>query len=248
MTDFYTYLHCKPDGTPFYVGKGCGGRSHDLRQRNTQHKAIVAKYGIEIFVFPCESEEQAFADEVQMIAQFKREGFVLANWTDGGEGASGAVRSDETKALMSAKLIGNKRFLGKKHSDETKAKQAAANLGIKKTPEACAKRSAAIKRIMQDSAARARSSAAAKEQAANTPPEVRAARAAAASKARWGRMPKEKRTLSAEVRAKISASRKGTPAWNKGLRKAVKTITAPDQKKMVTECTELSCNHLILKE
>ena len=23
---FYTYLHCKPDGTPFYVGKG-----HDAR-------------------------------------------------------------------------------------------------------------------------------------------------------------------------------------------------------------------------
>lgn len=63
---FYTYLHCKPNGDPFYVGKGCdtgsGRRSHAFGQRTKHHKNVVAKYGrdnIKVFVFPCESEAQA---------------------------------------------------------------------------------------------------------------------------------------------------------------------------------------------
>jgi len=79
--EFYTYLHCKPSGEPFYVGKGCNGnhrRSHDFNKRSVYHKRITAKYGrdnILIYEFPCESEEQAFADEVQQIAQLRKEGY-----------------------------------------------------------------------------------------------------------------------------------------------------------------------------
>lgn len=90
---FYTYLHCKPNGDPFYVGKGNGKRSHDFTcGRNQHHKNIVAKYGKEnvgVFVFDCDSEAQALADEVQQIAQLREEGYELCNMTDGGEGASG---------------------------------------------------------------------------------------------------------------------------------------------------------------
>jgi glutathione peroxidase-family protein len=35
---------------------------------------VVNKYGkedIQVFLFPCESEEQAFADEIQQIAQLR---------------------------------------------------------------------------------------------------------------------------------------------------------------------------------
>ena len=76
---YYTYLHCKPTGEPFYVGKGCnvgGRRSHNFSQRSQHHKNIVAKYGkanIGIFVFNCDSEAQAFADEIQQIAQLRRD-------------------------------------------------------------------------------------------------------------------------------------------------------------------------------
>lgn len=103
MTNFYTYLHCKPDGTPFYVGKGCARRAFHIGKpyfRNEHHLRVVEKYGrknILIFVFPCESEEQAFADEIQQIAQLRLEGYVLANATNGGEGASGRVNTEIEK-------------------------------------------------------------------------------------------------------------------------------------------------------
>lgn len=48
MTEFYVYAHLKPDGTPFYVGKGCNGRSREFScGRNKFHKNIVNKYGKE---------------------------------------------------------------------------------------------------------------------------------------------------------------------------------------------------------
>lgn len=117
-TAFYTYLHCKPNGDPFYVGKGSFGRSHSNRSRefkrarNPHHKSIVQKYGaenIQVFVFPCESEHQALADEVQQIAQLRRAGFRLSNVTDGGEGVCGWVATTETRAKMSAMRLGKKR-------------------------------------------------------------------------------------------------------------------------------------------
>lgn len=105
--NFYTYLHCKPNGDPFYVGKGCDiphKRSHQFNCRNQHHKNVVEKYGKEnigIFVFQCESEKQAFADEVQQIAQLRRKGYELCNQTNGGEGAVGRVVSIESRKKMS---------------------------------------------------------------------------------------------------------------------------------------------------
>lgn len=266
MTDFYTYIHAKPNGgDPFYVGKGCGGRSHMLTQRSQYHKRMIKKYGVEIFVFPCESEEQALADEIQQIAQLRAEGYELVNRTDGGDGTSGYRHTPEAKAVMAKAAIGRPSgYKGRTQSEES----------------------------------RARSAKAAREQAANTPPEIRAARASAASKAHWDRVPKEKRAMPAEVRAKLSAANKGKPAWNKGIspsdesrakmresgkkkvmtaehkakivaaqrtpemrarqaaakmgrtpwNKGRKNVTAPDQKKMVSECTESSCNQSTFKE
>lgn len=169
---YYTYLHCKPDGTPFYVGKGRdrigGRRSHDfLNGRNQHHRNVVAKYGranIGIFVFPCESEIQAFADEIQQITQLRAQGYRLANRTDGSKGLlnptddtrlkmslaakARAARgiSDETRAKLSAASKGNKSITGQKRSPEAIAKTAAANKGNtwnrgrKHSPETCAKR------------------------------------------------------------------------------------------------------------
>lgn len=118
MTAFYTYLHCKPDGTIFYVGKGCRRRSHELnRYRSKYHMRIVAKYGIRIFVFPCDSEAQAFADEVQQIRQLRQEGYALANHTDGGQGLSGRKHSLKSRAKIAASMR------GKIPSPETVAKR-----------------------------------------------------------------------------------------------------------------------------
>lgn len=163
---YYTYLHCKPDGTPFYVGKGADRyvvghgtdrRSHSKKNRSEYHKNTTAKYGWEnilVYVFPCDSEAQALTDEIQQIAQLQRAGYALCNLTDGGEGCSGLVHTFETRrklsitsagnrnaaypcpsdraAKISATLtgrLGNKNWLGHKHSEETRAKMSAARVG-----------------------------------------------------------------------------------------------------------------------
>lgn len=112
MTQFYVYLHCKPCGTPFYVGKGDRKRSRQFTKRNFMHCNITAKYGrenISVFAFPCESEAIALSDEILTIAQLRAEGFVLANFTNGGEGTTGHVKTSEQRANLSAKLKGKVR-------------------------------------------------------------------------------------------------------------------------------------------
>ena len=131
---FYTYLHCRPDGSPFYVGKGAGSRSHRLSGRNRHHKNIVEKHGAEsigIFVFPCSSEDEAFADEIRHIAQLRSEGYDLSNQTYGGEGCAGRYFSKETREKMSASLKGKNK--GRKPTRETIEKIVAKTTGLKRT-------------------------------------------------------------------------------------------------------------------
>jgi len=146
--EFYTYLHCRPDGTPFYVGKGFGKRSHRFSQGRTAHyKNVIAKYGKEnigVFVFPCESEKQALEDEVATIAQLRREGYALVNLTNGGEGASGRTQSASTREKVSAARKGKPNGrLGKTLSAETRAKQSAARMGWSPSEESRRKMSIA---------------------------------------------------------------------------------------------------------
>lgn len=112
MKIFYTYLHCKPDGTPFYVGKGFGARAYNFYNRNIYHKRIVEKYGkenIKVYVFNCDSEAQALADEVQQIAQLRAEGYELCNMSSGGDGGTtGLTLSEEHKRKISISLTGRK--------------------------------------------------------------------------------------------------------------------------------------------
>lgn len=131
MTQFYTYLHCKPDGTPFYVGKGSGRRARRLIKfgRNPHHQNIVKKYGaqnIQVFIFECDSEQQSFDDEIAMIKQLQCEGYDLCNLTDGGEGASGYVHSAE--AIIKLAAAGSKRKL----SPASRAKLSASKKGKKR--------------------------------------------------------------------------------------------------------------------
>jgi len=85
--------------------------------------------------------------ERQWIKNAKTLGALLMNKTNGGNGSFGPM-SDETKAKMSALLIGNKRNLNHTHSAEHKAKISAALMGNKNSlnyvpsPELRANRSA----------------------------------------------------------------------------------------------------------
>ena len=127
MKTYGAYLHCKPDGTPFYVGKGDVKRMRDLYTgRNKHHKHITKKYGNANILkgfMECSSEEIAFDLEIGLIKCLKRMGVKLANYTDGGDvGAKGYRHTEESKEKnRQAKL-------GKKLSEETKKKMSLAKL------------------------------------------------------------------------------------------------------------------------
>jgi len=158
---FNAYIHCKPDGTPFYVGKGSNDRWNYLSEswRNEYHKRIVKKYRKENILkgkLDCSTEEIAFDLERGLIKCLKRQGIKLANFTDGGEGMSGLSPSEETRRKLSLALknkpksiehclkvgIANK---GKKLSQEHKQAVSKARLGTKYFAETRLKMSLASK-------------------------------------------------------------------------------------------------------
>lgn len=114
---FYIYVHCRPDGEPFHIGKGTGYRITDFTNRNTYHKRVVAKYGrknILIYKLECESEQQAHAFEKWMIAYGRVQSWKLTNLSDGGEGNVGFKHSKNECAIRSKRLKGNKHGMGRR--------------------------------------------------------------------------------------------------------------------------------------
>jgi len=152
MKQFYVYLHCKPDGVPFYVGKGYGYRYKlhpSLRAYNKHHRSIVAKYGKEniiIEVTPCADEQEALELEVLFILSLRDSGVELCNYTDGGDGVSGYRHTAEANERNRQAHLGKpSKLKGRKASAEVVEKIRLANLGKKRTPESNAKRSATMK-------------------------------------------------------------------------------------------------------
>jgi hypothetical protein len=107
-SDFYVYVYFRPDtGLPCYVGKGRGPRwiAHNKQRSPNPHlRNIINKYG----EIPCVkthqglTEAQAFEIEIALIAAIGRgKKGPLVNLTDGGEGSSGYVPSDSSRAKMS---------------------------------------------------------------------------------------------------------------------------------------------------
>ncbi len=122
---------------PFYVGKGKNGRAGEhfqIRNQSDDHKSrkirkIYKETGLEpIIAKPYENlfEEVSFELEKFLIAQIGRYDLgkgPLTNYTDGGEGTSGYIFTEETRKKMSeAKL-------GKTLSEEHKRKLSEANKG-----------------------------------------------------------------------------------------------------------------------
>lgn len=115
---FYIYQLGKPDGTPFYIGKGIGQRvfAHELeatgpglsRKLNTIRKIISSGQSIsyEILSFyDCEKDcHNREIEEILRLGRLDLQTGSLTNLTSGGEGASGL--SEETKARIDADLHG----------------------------------------------------------------------------------------------------------------------------------------------
>ena len=135
---FCTYVHTKPNGEIFYVGKGTATRAKNLAKaaRNKWHGRVVSKYGKEnilVGVLECSSEQTAFDLEIGLIKCLRRMGVQLVNQTEGGQGQSGRKPTPEENKKRSAKLKGVPRPLhvkqaisvantGKKVSEATKKK------------------------------------------------------------------------------------------------------------------------------
>jgi hypothetical protein len=108
---FYIYAHYKtgePD-VPFYIGKGSGDRAYEKYDRRPHWKNVVAKYGYEVRILHDGlTEEEAFWIETKLIGMWGRADLgkgPLVNHTNGGEGASGQIQTEETKKQKSKKLM-----------------------------------------------------------------------------------------------------------------------------------------------
>jgi hypothetical protein len=140
-TMFYTYLWLRENGTPYYVGKGSGRRAF----QNRDHNVFRPERDARVFVQYWESEEKAFEMEMWYISLYGRKDLgtgILRNMTNGGDGPSGWVPSEETKAKISKALMGHVM------SEESKKKNRDFRLGVKRndSEEVRNRRIAAIKK------------------------------------------------------------------------------------------------------
>lgn len=94
---FYVYTHSRETtGEVFYVGKGCGRRAWKEIGRNDYWHRVRNKHGLAVRVVASGlSEACAFSIERAIIGRLGRD--TLTNYTDGGEGTSGAIVSEEAR-------------------------------------------------------------------------------------------------------------------------------------------------------
>lgn len=105
---FYTYAYLREDGTPYYIGKGKGKRAYDRKR----HSAYVPSRNRILILKKNLTEEKAFKHEIYMINVFGRKDLgsgILYNLTDGGDGPSGYVYTEEQRKKMGDMRRGKKR-------------------------------------------------------------------------------------------------------------------------------------------
>jgi hypothetical protein len=135
---YYTYAYLREDKTPYYIGKGKGDRIYSkqkyIKPPKDKSRIIYLKQNL--------TEEEAFRHEIYMIDVFGRKDLgtgILHNRTGGGEGMSGAIRSDEYRKKMSEAKKGHT------VSEETKKKMSEAQKG-KTMPKESKKRMSEAKK------------------------------------------------------------------------------------------------------
>jgi hypothetical protein len=156
---FYVYIYRDPrpskNSQPVYVGKGTGDRDISHWSRGSHNKPFqdfishLKQRGLIATcerVFETENEEEAFLKEIELIKLYGRRDLkvgTLFNRTDGGEGASGAIRTKEEREANSIDS------LDKWQRPEYRAKVVTAQTIAQNTPEAKAVKSENSKALWQ---------------------------------------------------------------------------------------------------
>lgn len=110
---FYVYMYLREDGTPYYIGKGTAKRAWNNNSRKWKRPEDTSRIKIHTDNL---TEAEALSLEIELIAEYGRKDNgtgILRNLTDGGEGTSGRVQTDETKKKISQSHTG--KTLSKDH-------------------------------------------------------------------------------------------------------------------------------------
>jgi hypothetical protein len=139
-TGFYVYEHRRKDsGMVFYVGKGCGQRAKNFNNRGRYWDNVAKAAGGVVVTYPVANvdEELSLLAEVELIDAYRKRGIRITNITDGGEGTTGRVASEETKRRIgeankhTPKARGEKHGMyGKRHPPEVMQKISEARKGM----------------------------------------------------------------------------------------------------------------------
>ena len=111
--NFYIYAHLTLDeDITFYIGKGKNSRCKGHLNRSDWWNNVVNKHDYYIKILEINlSEEEAFLKEKEYISEYGRRQFknggTLVNLTDGGEGASGRIYTEEEKQKISDRFKNN---------------------------------------------------------------------------------------------------------------------------------------------
>jgi hypothetical protein len=160
MDNFYVYMYLRANnsehgaaGTPYYVGKGRGNRAYSKNRKITRRPTDPSRI---VFVAIGLTEQEAFQEETRLIKQHGRIDLgtgCLRNRTDGGEGQSGRLVTEEERKRksewMKAHLNEGNRLLAVTcHTPEVRAKAAASNRGKKRSKEYCKAQSERFKGVI----------------------------------------------------------------------------------------------------
>ena len=212
---YYTYAYLREDKTPYYIGKGKDDRIYSTNRRikppKDKSRIIYLKQNL--------TETEAFRHEIYMISVFGRKDLgtgILYNMTNGGDGSSGWVPSEEYRKKMSEAKK------GKTHSEDSKKKMSVAQKGKTLSEEHRRKMSEANKDKTLSEEHRRKISEAHKGKIASEETKIKLSEAQKGNKNHnYGK------TFSEETRRKIGDAKKGTKWWNDGCGNRKRMIECP---------------------